>query len=721
MSVLMDALKKVEETKQTKSENTTSEELSESFGSTEEEEELHIFEITDNLELKSTLPQLDQISESSIEDFNQELLENFKDRGLPETIIDDIDNTSLKNKSFQNDEAHSPSHNWDNDFLPEFQSEIEQLDNTVPDKNTIVEESTDWNKELAFDDFDEEKIEPKQITTENLESRFNQEEKIKPEQIPAENLESRFESVNNESVNNDTQKTALTFWNKEFVVEDFEDEEIEVEQTSTSTVESVNNDTQKTAPTFPFEPHEPWQSNKKNTWEKEQSAEVKTDVPLPKTETGEDSIIHQPPQPEDAKRILAANGSPSHSSKKRTFILLGMMSIVAMGVGYLFFMPSLLTESPSTLKFGQLNRQIQQPEVNHDKPTLLSESSSVVPIPNSSPSNPVEKKIQSAVMVAQAQQPSKIDTQTSKKSTEELSTQPVQNKPETTVPKSEIPESPGNSKSEPFDKSMTSKKKKTKSLKAYKQKQKQKEPKTQESFQSQKSKNSEFQEPSLTIGEPEISPPANTPGIYVRKNVVNQIDRELSIGYNAFQGGDDNTAYQAYQRALQQDERNRDALLGLGALAMRSGNMRLSQYYYQRVLKLYPQDTYAVVALGNTLDKRSPESESQLKLLLEQTPQSAHIHFNLGTFYANQGQWAKAQQAYFDAYRYDNTQADYAYNLAISLDHLNQSSAALTYYQKALQLAQHQVVSFNPATVQKRVQTLLTHTRGSALTNLPIE
>ncbi|MDM8562357.1 tetratricopeptide repeat protein, partial [Candidatus Marithioploca araucensis] len=202
-----------------------------------------------------------------------------------------------------------------------------------------------------------------------------------------------------------------------------------------------------------------------------------------------------------------------------------------------------------------------------------------------------------------------------------------------------------------------------------------------------------------------------TPGIQIRKTVITKINTELSTGYNAFQQNDDLTAQRAYTQVLQKDKNNRDALLGLAAVALRKGHKVQAQQHYQRALHLYPQDTYAQVGLINTLDDYSPETESQLKLLLKKTPQSAYIHFSLGNFYARQGRWVQAQQSYFNAYHYDNNQADYVYNLAISLDYINQPSIALTYYQQALKLASNQSVHFNRQTVLKRMQTLNAHAR----------
>ena len=50
---------------------------------------------------------------------------------------------------------------------------------------------------------------------------------------------------------------------------------------------------------------------------------------------------------------------------------------------------------------------------------------------------------------------------------------------------------------------------------------------------------------------------------------------------------------------------------------------------------------------------------------------------------------AAAQQAYFQAYQMQPDNADYAYNLAIGLEHLGQPKLALTYYRKAIELSFH--------------------------------
>ncbi|MDY6994070.1 MAG: tetratricopeptide repeat protein [Pseudomonadota bacterium] len=149
-------------------------------------------------------------------------------------------------------------------------------------------------------------------------------------------------------------------------------------------------------------------------------------------------------------------------------------------------------------------------------------------------------------------------------------------------------------------------------------------------------------------------PKAPNPLPSLHRNVTPQFNPQLSQAYAAFKQGNDTVAQTAYQQVLSQDNTNRDALLGLAAIAVRQGQVETARHYYRKLLQLYPQDPLAQVGLISTLKTQTLENESQLKLILEQMPQSAYVHFNLGNVYASHRQWAQAQQAYFNAYRYDN-------------------------------------------------------------------
>jgi tetratricopeptide (TPR) repeat protein len=79
-------------------------------------------------------------------------------------------------------------------------------------------------------------------------------------------------------------------------------------------------------------------------------------------------------------------------------------------------------------------------------------------------------------------------------------------------------------------------------------------------------------------------------------------------------------------------------------------------------------------------------AETRLKQLIVRDP-SAYLYFTLGNLYADQSLWAQAQQAYFQAHHLEPGNPDYAYNLAVGLEHLGQARLALGFYRRALVLA----------------------------------
>jgi Flp pilus assembly protein TadD len=184
----------------------------------------------------------------------------------------------------------------------------------------------------------------------------------------------------------------------------------------------------------------------------------------------------------------------------------------------------------------------------------------------------------------------------------------------------------------------------------------------------------------------------------------------LDSGYRAYRNGDFAVAQQDYSQVLRLDGNNRDALLGMAAIAQQQGNDTAATQYYGQVLTLDPRDPVAQAGMS-ALEKGSSatDRESRLKLMLDQHPQSAALNFALGNLYAEQSRWTEAQQAYFAAYSLQPDAAQYAYNLAISLDHLGQGKLAAQYYQRALQLDSSASATIDHAQAQQRLNELLAH------------
>ncbi|MGI9341929.1 MAG: tetratricopeptide repeat protein [Gammaproteobacteria bacterium] len=194
--------------------------------------------------------------------------------------------------------------------------------------------------------------------------------------------------------------------------------------------------------------------------------------------------------------------------------------------------------------------------------------------------------------------------------------------------------------------------------------------------------------------------------------VIEKNDREnpahanMRRAYDAFREGDYPGAIDAYQAALEVDPLNQDALLGLAALALRTGDALQAAHYYEATLDLDPNNSVAIAGLVALQEGGSPiDRESFLKNLLYERPTAAHLHFSLGIQYASQARWSDAQQAFFDAFSHDPSNADYAFNLAVSLDRLGQGRSAADYYRRSLDLASGNHV-IDTTAAQRRLEAL---------------
>ncbi len=210
---------------------------------------------------------------------------------------------------------------------------------------------------------------------------------------------------------------------------------------------------------------------------------------------------------------------------------------------------------------------------------------------------------------------------------------------------------------------------------------------------------------SKTTSKPRApKPPA---GMTIERTLeTDTITPALLDAYQAYQRGDYVTASQGYREVLNKDARNRDALLGLGAIAQQQGQDETAQNYYRQVLLLDPRDPVALGAMSAYSTRSGVDTESQLMQMLSGQPRSGALHYALGNVYAEQSRWADAQQAYFNARILEPSNAQFTYNLAVSLDHLGQSKLAAQYYQQALQLDAANNAGFDHAQAQQRLNEL---------------
>jgi tetratricopeptide (TPR) repeat protein len=164
---------------------------------------------------------------------------------------------------------------------------------------------------------------------------------------------------------------------------------------------------------------------------------------------------------------------------------------------------------------------------------------------------------------------------------------------------------------------------------------------------------------------------------------------------------------------------NRDALLGLAAVETRAARYASADEIYRRLLDADPRDAHAHAGL---LALRAQQvdpvaAESRLKGLIAAGAGESVLYFTLGNQYAQQRRWPEAHQAYARAATIDPENPDFAYNLAVSLEHLRQPQAALGQYRRALALGLQRTVELRSRgrPVARAAARALTHADARGL------
>lgn len=193
--------------------------------------------------------------------------------------------------------------------------------------------------------------------------------------------------------------------------------------------------------------------------------------------------------------------------------------------------------------------------------------------------------------------------------------------------------------------------------------------------------------------------------IRIKQHQAELVEPLLKDAYLAYRSGKLDEAQQLYLTMFRKDAQNPDVLLGLASIAQQRGENQMAAQYYARVLVLDPRNAPANAGMS-ALSANDENNESSLKILLREQDNSAALHFALGNLYAGQSRWSEAQQAYFNAYTLESGNAGFAFNLAVSLDHLGQKQLAAQYYQRALELDQPHAAGFDHTQISYHIQQL---------------
>ncbi len=217
--------------------------------------------------------------------------------------------------------------------------------------------------------------------------------------------------------------------------------------------------------------------------------------------------------------------------------------------------------------------------------------------------------------------------------------------------------------------------------------------------------------------ESEISTPEEPVNLisFTRRETESTIDPILANAYIAYQQGNLVDAKNQYEQTLVSAPHNRDALLGLAAIANSENEQIRAMELYSQLLARDPSDPVARAGILELQPTGNPaEVERELRRLNDMHENLAPLLYALGNFYASEDQWSSAQQQYFRALQVAKSDAllgqpvnpDYAFNLAVSLEHLSQSIPAQNYYEEALEFASNHPAGFNLSVARSRLESI---------------
>lgn len=183
----------------------------------------------------------------------------------------------------------------------------------------------------------------------------------------------------------------------------------------------------------------------------------------------------------------------------------------------------------------------------------------------------------------------------------------------------------------------------------------------------------------------------------------------MDAAYAAYQAGNTVEAARLYREVLKADATQRDAWLGLAVIAHANNQLEPAMDAYRRVLRLEPQNATALAGVSSlSRAAGEPQQESRLRELLARSPQEADLNHALALVLSGEQRWSEAQPLFFKAHALAPKEPQFAYNLAVTLDHMRKSSLAAQYYETALGLAQGKAAGFDEANARARLAALRT-------------
>ena len=181
----------------------------------------------------------------------------------------------------------------------------------------------------------------------------------------------------------------------------------------------------------------------------------------------------------------------------------------------------------------------------------------------------------------------------------------------------------------------------------------------------------------------------------------------MTSAYAAYQAGNPAEASRLYREVLKADATQRDAWLGLAVIAHADNQREPALDAYKRVLRLEPHNATALAGVHSLNSQAGePQQESRLRELLARSPEEPELNHALGLVLSSAQRWSEAQPLFFKAHQLAPQEPRFAYNLAVTFDHLRRPGLARQYYEASLLLALDKDAGFDESSARRRLAAL---------------
>ena len=207
-------------------------------------------------------------------------------------------------------------------------------------------------------------------------------------------------------------------------------------------------------------------------------------------------------------------------------------------------------------------------------------------------------------------------------------------------------------------------------------------------------------------------------GIKIEMNVPKvNVDYELEKAYDALNAGRSEAAAQFYNKVLEIDPNNVQALFGLATTYHRAGQLELARPLYARLLSIDPNHRDGLNNFLVLLSEEAPEEAlKQLETLQKANPNYSPIPAQMAIVCQKLGLLDRANQSMVRAIELAPENLTYRYNFAIMLDKQHKTEEAAQLYQQIVQAYRRGETT--PGNIQK-IQQRLTFISSNRVSETP--